>query len=217
MKRDFSFYEFTGVFLPGATLLLGLSFSIPEIHGILFSDKFTASVLSLFLIAGYVLGHLIQSVGNLLEKIVWAFRGMPSTWIRRKTPAYLSDAQTKRLPSALHQLTGLPIHDLANLDIRSCNGIRGQLYARLEDAGKTARIDTFNGNYGMFRGIAAALAIVLAVAICKTGIRSGIVEVASISFLLALFRMHRFGVHYAAELYRQALNLAEKQKEERKI
>ena len=149
MKKEFSFYEFTGTVIPGATLILGLAFAHHPLRDFLVGDKFGAGHLGLFLVASYIAGQLVQGIGNLLEKVLWAFRGMPSTWIRRAKPPYLSDTQTKRLREVLTTLLGHEVGPLQNLDARACHGITGQLYAKLEKEGRAQRIDIFNGNYGL--------------------------------------------------------------------
>jgi hypothetical protein len=209
MKKEFSFYEFTGTVIPGATLILGLAFADPPLRDFLVGDKFGAGHLGLFLVASYIAGQIVQGIGNLLEKLLWAFRGMPSTWIRRAKPPYLSDAQTMRLREVLTTLLGHEVGPLQNLDARACRGITGQLYAKLEKEGRAQRIDIFNGNYGLFRGIASALLVVVAVMSIKHGFWTQSTAIMAGVFVVALMRMHRFGVHFASEMYRQALNLVD--------
>lgn len=212
MKKEFSFYEFTGTVIPGSTLILGLAFAHLPLRDFLLGDKFGAGHLGLFLVASYIAGQLVQGIGNILEKLLWAFRGMPSTWIRRKNPPYLSDTQTKRLREVLPTLLGYEVGPLENLDARACRGITSQLYAKLEKEGRNQRIDTFNGNYGLFRGIASALLVVVTVMLVKHGFWTQSTAIMAGVFILALMRMHRFGVYYASEMYRQSLNLAEQPK-----
>ena len=71
-------------------------------------------------------------------------------------------------------------------------------------AGKAARIDTFSGSYGLMRGLGAAFAVtfVLCIVAEKGAIVLGTLVVL---FLLALHRMHRYGRHYATELFTQFL------------
>ena len=75
-------------------------------------------------------------------------------------------------------------------------------------AGRDGRAHTFNGNYGMFRGITSA-AIVAAIAIVL--VRGWATWPITTAFLttagLALFRMHRFATHYARETFVQFLAL----------
>ena len=81
-----------------------------------------------------------------------------------------------------------------------------RMYAIVSHAGRSGRIDIFNGNYGMFRGIAAAMLVLIAASLVEVGwehprryaIFGG-------ALILALLRMHRFGVHYARELFVQLL------------
>jgi len=71
-------------------------------------------------------------------------------------------------------------------------------------AGKAARVDTFNGNYGLLRGLAAAFVVLIVVAsVIGKGI--WIVSALLILLLLAIQRMHRFAVHYAIEVFTQYL------------
>ena len=212
MKKDFSFSEFTGVIVPGATLLLGMAVISEPLQQFFASDKFGAGQLGLFVVASYIVGHLVQGVGNLVESGWWAFRGMPSTWIRRQKVPFLNDDQLKRLRDMLKSLLGHDPGELTKLDARACRNITGQLYAKLEKEGRAARIEIFNGNYGLFRGIASSLLVVTVVTITKHGFWSQANLITSAILLVALLRMNRFGVHYASELYRQGLNLAEQPK-----
>lgn len=52
MKKEFSFYEFTGTVFPGSTLILGLAFTHHPLRDFLVSDKIGASHLGLFLVVG---------------------------------------------------------------------------------------------------------------------------------------------------------------------
>jgi hypothetical protein len=212
MKKDFSFYEFTGVIVPGSTLLLGMAANSDPLRQFLANEKFGAAHLGLFVVASYIIGHLVQGIGNVLENCWWVGRGMPTNWIRREKVPFLNDGQIKRLREVLTALLGHDPGDLKKLDIRATRNITGQLYAKLEKEGRVARIEIFNGNYGLFRGIAASLLVVTGTTIAKHGFWTHTTLITSAILVVALLRMNRFGVHYASELYRQALNLVEQPK-----
>ena len=78
-----------------------------------------------------------------------------------------------------------------------------QIYSDVERHGKPGRGDTFNGIYGLNRGLSAAtLALAVAVLILAPAqwlVSVGLLVVSAVY----LYRMHRFGVHYAREIYNQ--------------
>lgn len=74
--------------------------------------------------------------------------------------------------------------------------------------GHPDRIDIFNGNYGMFRGISSSILTILVISFIDNEQQPLVLYlVLVISFLLSLYRMHRFGIHYARELYIQFLTI----------
>jgi len=79
-----------------------------------------------------------------------------------------------------------------------------EVYSIVSSVGKANRIDTFNGNFGLLRGVAAAvLVLFVAAALIAKGAR--ILAVLAALFVLAIERMHRFSRHYAIELFVQFL------------
>jgi hypothetical protein len=84
-----------------------------------------------------------------------------------------------------------------------------EVYAAVADAKRAGRVDTFNGNYGLMRGLAAAI-LVLLIAAMAVGKGLLVAGAFAIMFLLALQRMHRFGKHYAMELFIQFLGASGK-------
>jgi hypothetical protein len=99
-------------------------------------------------------------------------------------------------------MLGKPKFDPGSAHSKPWKAITRQVYAAVARSGGTARIDVFNGNYGMFRGIVAAV-IVTGLAGAVSGriedyrIYGGLV----VMLALALLRMHRFAVIYARELF----------------
>lgn len=206
MKKDFSFYEFVAVFLPGAVLLGGAAGLYEETRLWITSKDFGASQLGLFIIASYVLGHLLQCLGNLLEFLFWIGRGKPSHWITRENIPYLTSNQTESLPALYEDLTKSPITNRLSLSKKETRNLTGSLFTYIRQQGQTDRIDTFNGNYGLFRGIASGLSILIAMSFI-IGSQIYVSLFLIICLVCALIRMNRFGIHYASELYRQAFSI----------
>ena len=129
--------------------------------------------------------------------------GLPSK--RVLAGHYLTAEQRKRLIAAL--MIDPINRDLATASKAEYGGIVREVYAIVSGAGKAARVDTFNGNYGLLRGLAAAFLALIIVAVAL-GEGLHVVAVLVILLLLAVQRMHRFAVHYATELYTQYLLLS---------
>ncbi|MBL8809844.1 MAG: hypothetical protein JNM43_06665, partial [Planctomycetaceae bacterium] len=86
-------------------------------------------------------------------------------------------------------------------------GITRQIYAAVSAAGRAGRVDTFNGNYGLNRGLAASL-LTIAILVLFTGRSNWPYSVGLLlGAIAALYRMHRFARHYARELFVQFLQL----------
>jgi len=130
---------------------------------------------------------------------------MPS--VRVLCGEYLSTEQHKRLLEALRPVFGDA--DPCRLQQSERLAIVREIYSEVAAAGKAGRVDTFNGNYGLMRGLAAAFVIifVLAVIASKGWI---VVCVIAVLFLLAAHRMHRYGRYYATELFIQFLAVRKK-------
>ncbi len=208
--RKLEFYEFVGVVAPGALLLFGLANIFQDVNSLLHDKQITFGELGLFLILAYIAGHLVQGIGNGVERVWWACSGgWPTDWVRTGKHQILAPAQLKILPLRVQENLRISCPDqLSDLGKSEWWNITRQAYAAVKKAGMSGRVDTFNGNYGMFRGIAASLVVLLCVALAELESHNyrmyGVLAVAA---GLALLRMHRFGVHYARELFVQFLNL----------
>lgn len=217
--KKVDFYEFTGVLAPGAVTVYGLSRIYPELGVLVHNEKISFGELGLLLILAYVAGHLIQTFGNSIEWIWWKCAGgWPSDWVRTRKRGIIAAAQWKVLPARIRD--GLQIKcpdDLSSLSADEWNPIVRQVYAAVRKAGRAERIDIFNGNYGMFRGVAAGLIVVLVAAFNDVETdRWKLYGALLVMVLLAMIRMHRFGVHYARELFVQFIGMQPGEKAESK-
>lgn len=208
--RQLDFYEFTGIFVPGVVTSVGLCLLVPSLQATVIGKDMSLGSFGLFAILSYAVGHLIQAVGHLVESLWWrAWGGMPSDWVRSRKHPLLSPEQQAALQSHLAAKLSIgEVPDLSGMDAEGWYSICRQVYAALSAASRCARIDTFNGNYGLNRGLVAALAVLI---IGSVGLRPPmwwlIVAALALGLGLALWRMHRFGRHYARELLVQFLQL----------
>lgn len=204
--RQFDFYEFTGVLVPGVAMLAGVLLLFPDIVRPDFIKDFNVGGLGLFIVFAYVLGHLVQAIGNAVEAVWWKlWGGMPTDWVRTKSERLLEPSQVAALGKLVHDRLGQEI-EIANSTKSQWYWVTHQIYAEVSGAGCASRIDVFNGNYGLNRDIAAGLLAVMSGAVFKSPTNWVLVVGAGIVAALALYRMHRFARHYAYELFVQFLH-----------
>lgn len=208
--RTFDFYEFAGIIAPGAIIVTGLMVIHPPLKQLVGEQGLSLGEFGIFVVLAYVAGHLVQAVGNLLEWGWWAaWGGWPSHWVGRRKGDLLNRAQLERLESVIESQLGLPgMTPGAEMTHKKWHPVVRQAYAAVATAGRAGRIESFNGNYGLCRGIAAAFLVVFALSLFRDIGQHWPERIALlVATGLALARMHRFGVHYARELFVQFLQL----------
>lgn len=213
--RNFDFYEFTGILVPGALTLAILGLLLPGIPPMLQGvGSISVGSLGIFVLLAYAAGHLIQGVGNLVESIFWKLQGgMPTDWIRSEPQKLLSGGQVADLISRIRPLLRIGVDgSLADVTPKEWIGVTRQAYATVQKAGRSGRVDVFNGNYGLMRGLSAGLFLCLAVLPFSPTRSMGMAGVLGACAVVALARMRRFGIHYGRELFTEFLLLDSTQK-----
>ncbi len=202
IKPQFNSYEYIGIISPGSILCLGLIMIWPEAKEIFFNDNFTVGELGLFIIISYVMGHLLQSVGNIIEKILWwFFEGMPTDWVLKKNQTLISPQQKKILETKIK-------HNLSNMNKTSWYPIIREMYIDIEKADRTSRIDSFNRNYGLLRGMASGF-FMLSILIPIHSLENWTISILilGLGFFPAILRMYRFGKLYGREILIEYIKL----------
>jgi len=205
----FDYYEFVGFIIPGAITLFGLSLLCPDIKASCFSQNFSVGDLGIFAILAYAAGHLIQGIGNAIEWLWWLpWGGMPTNWIPTNKGNLLANSQIKALEEQLPSKLKLnhPI-SLKELNIKDWFDITQQVYVCVSSQGRGSKIDALNGNYGINRGIASSLLILLMFAILSDFYSWKCVLLYLAGISIALYRMNHFGKQYARKLFVEFLQV----------
>jgi hypothetical protein len=201
-----TFYEQVGIVIPGSILVFGLVLYYPELKLLTTKDSMSVGELGLFILIAYAAGHLIAAIANALESVFWGvLGGMPSDWVTREPPSLLSAQQIENVRTRLKTRLSIDIPKITGSDRKAWWPVARQIYADVAKSGKPDRIDTFNGNYGLNRGLASSCLVLTVVALAHADwlIAAGLIAGAAIY----IYRAYRFGVHYARELYLQFLVL----------
>lgn len=212
--RQFDFYEFVGVIVPGAVFLTGVALAWPDGSPLERIGDLSIGGLGLGVILAYAAGHLVQAVGNMVEKAWWwAWGGMPSDWPRSGSHTLIAPHQVSQLEERVRTLLHQPDFKLSPTGRHDWYSIVRQVYAAVAGDSRSSRVDVFNGNYGLCRGLAASfLTLIPSVALIHWP-GWGMVAGLAIAAGIALYRMHRFGVHYGREVFVQFLAIREDRKE----
>lgn len=215
--RQFDFYEFTGILVPGAAALAGVLMLVPGLMPMSGVKDFSIGGFGLLVVIAYVAGHLIQAIGNLAEWLWWkAWGGVPTDWVRTAPTNLLAEAQISTLPKAIAEQLKLADVDIRKTSREQWYSITRQIGAAVDAAGRGSRVQTLNGNYGLNRGLTAALVVVLVVALTAKPADWVVLGGLSVAIGLALARMHRFGKHQARELFVQFLQLPSREQSSEK-
>ena len=199
VAKSFDAYEVIGVITPGSVVTLLMALQWPEFRALLGQQGLSVGGLGVFVVTCFVVGHLVQAAGNLVDGLVWAARGLPTAWVRRPDQHLITPAQRDQLQARIAAMEP-GVADIAALNRAAWRGVTARMYARVSAAGRTGRIDICNRTYGLSRGLAAAfLASGVWLTIDAGKPTSHAVLAWSLS-AVALFRMVRAGVHYARSL-----------------
>jgi hypothetical protein len=201
-----TFYEQTGIVIPGSVLVFGLTLMFPAVHELFGKDGLTIGGLGLFVLVAYASGHLMAAIGNVLESLLWWLPGMPSEWITRSGTRILNSEQFAKIEERARKRLNLNVDSIKGMARHDWRPVFAQIYSDVLQH-NPGRIETFNANYGLNRGLAAAM-----VSFSVAGALLGEVNerAAGALMLLALvfaYRAYRFGVHFAREVYHRFLSL----------
>jgi len=202
--KELSFYEQAAVIIPGSVFVFGLLLLLPELRPLFAEKGITIGGLGLFLVIAYALGHLIATAGNILETAIWwPCGGMPSSWVRapgklRLLTAKQHEVMLKKI-NARHEIGLAALQGVPKAEWR---GHFDQIYCDVRKNGTTPRLETMLGNYGLNRGLAAALLILLITAAFRKPAHEPWYLVAlGVAFVGYTLRMARFGLYWAREVY----------------
>ncbi|MCH8801416.1 MAG: hypothetical protein IH963_10960 [Chloroflexi bacterium] len=181
--RSPTFYEFTGIIVPGAVLLVavGLIFDVGSAEQFVVPDSAAGAIV--YLVLAYVFGHLIAGVANCLEAAYWRpFGGKPEEWPVPKHKRWklfrfkpwkkqkgkpwkccvIKDMR-KELPEskqAVRVLTKLCGEAEDSPDPVKWKRMIWQARASIYAHGRGDQLNIFTGNYGLFRGLAVTELII---------------------------------------------------------
>lgn len=219
---SFKFYDVVGVLVPGALLLLLATWALPNWQAALLSSNssnISVGDFGLFVVLAYVVGQLVQAFGDGMESFYWRiWGGLPTDWVRTGRHDLLGTEQLRSLQDRIPLLVRRKHGSDSRNSIQQMTRVEWTLtvrhmYAAIAAESCAGRVDTFNGIYGLNRGLTCVFALgaifttVDDVFLITPPIPWIMVGLFLIAGTITLSRMHRFAITYARELFMQYLRL----------
>lgn len=197
--KSFDAYEVVGVIAPGVVVTLLLALENSSLRSLLGKDGLSVGDLGLFLVLAFVLGHLLQALGNALEVVVWPIGGLPTNRARFAKTKLVTPAQRNALQAKVAAMEG-DAKALETYDRAAWQAVTTRAYSVIRAAGRAIRIDNANRTYALGRGLTAGFGVCLVWYVVMH--RQDWHTIAALVVMLAasVWRMRRAGVHYARAL-----------------
>jgi len=157
MESKFNFYDFIGYIIPGAFIFILLFWFLFAF----FSFELPFKVISiggsiLFLFFSYFLGHLVQSLGNIVEKkLLEKWGGWFSEQFLRDDNNYYTCEFKNKLKKITCELFGFSYNGSSNDEEQKKRReqIFNLCYSLIVQKNVALHTEIFNGIYGLYRGI----------------------------------------------------------------
>ena len=205
-----NYYEIVADIVPGLFLIVGIHVTLSNGWSLETLRELSVGGLGLLALLAYAVGNLLQAIGNLIESLWWkVWDGWPTEWIwNDENRRILTQAQRDKVFEKASRVLGVTVVDVKALKPSERRAVVSHIYTLLSKSGRTGRIDSFNGTYGLLRGTATASVVLSLLNILGQCARDRALLWGFIG-AVALYRMHRFAQHYARELFLQFLEVAE--------
>jgi hypothetical protein len=202
--KSLNIFEIFGILVPGTIFTLGLVVLYPELLPVFNRDGFSFGDFGVIILVSYTIGNLVAGLGIILEKVYWKmFGGTPTDRVR--TAKIFPETVRTSLKRRLKE-TGMieSSEDIGRLTLLEWKELVREIYTYVSTRKLTRRVDIFNAQYSMNRGIAAGLMALVAIQLYKSQFSNwGIDLVLFGCVALAAYRMHFYRIEYAGELFRQ--------------
>lgn len=203
--KYFNQFELKSIVIPGGYALSFLLITNPNFEYFVATITFGGFAFCVFL--SFVAGHLINSLSYFLEIIFFRlFGGMPTDWIfgenraKKKWAKVLTENQKLALDDLLQKKLTINPNSVISTE---CRAVVHQLRLFIPDD-KLQRLIDHNTNY-CFHRASSTTSILLACYFLFIG--SWVISSILLIFVILFsYRMYKFGIYYARELFLQFIN-----------
>lgn len=207
--KDFDFYQIAGVIAPGMVVIAGVVFLFfpEEQKAVLSISNVSIGGLGVGLLIAYVVGQLLQAIGNGFEEFWWWIRGgWPTDWVRTGKHKPMQPDQLMIIQEKLRVILKNDHFNVESLTRKEWRSVTSQIYSKVENANVNRRVDIFNANYGLSRGLVATTFVLMFGQVLCCGWTIAIWLFLLGLLILSIYRMDRAGRTYARELFSKFLD-----------
>jgi hypothetical protein len=205
MKRELSMYEIAGIMGPGIIFIIVIYILFPDLTSHLGNEPITIGLFGIILMLSYIVGHVVQAIGNILIKPFWKLIGdEPKYWIiNKKSKNLLNEKQTKLLKSRFENELEIQLpNDITEISKSDWDSYNRSIFVSVNKLDNTSQANVFLADFGLFRGLATALILGLLISIMLYGLEYWIYQVLTLLIIcLSGYRMLQFAKYHIRELY----------------
>lgn len=191
-------YEIGGFIAPGSVVALLILREAPSLRDLIGTQTGWGD-LGLFVIAAFVLGHMIGAVGSLAYQAAFPHGRLPTDWVRNENQRLITAAQRRALTARVSAMEGTPV-DLAEIDAASWHAMAERAYLRLHAAGRSDRIDVQTRNFAVVRNLTVAFALWLLWLLLMHRDEALLIVLMLALMAAAVAWLRAFGIEYARTL-----------------
>lgn len=201
----FNPFEFKSIIIPGGFVLSFLLITHPSLESLIATITFGGFAFCVFL--SFVAGQLINSLSYFPEKLLWCFfGGMPTDWLlgenrqKKRWAKILTETQLLKLDELIQKKLIIDLNSVHTNDYRA---VVHQLRLNIHND-KLQRFVDHNTHYCLHRALSTA-----SILLTCYFLFIGSWFISSILFIFVIlfsYRMYKFGIYYARELFLQFIN-----------
>lgn len=201
----FNPFEIKSIIIPGGYVLFFLLITHPSLES--FIAAITVGGFALLIFLSYIVGQLINSLSYFPEKLFcYFFGGMPTDWVlgknrqKKRWAKILNETQLLKLDELIQKKLSI---DLNSVHSNNDRAVAHQLRLNIHNDNLQRLVD-HNTHYCLHRALSTA-----SILLAGYFLFIGSWVVSSILFIFVIlfsYRMYKFGIYYARELFLQFIN-----------
>jgi len=207
--KEWSLYDLLAVIAPGMLVLVAVAIHQPTVIDAVLSKDLSAGAFGLITILAYIAGSLLQTLGNLLEKLYWKVRGgSPTSLAGLKNRNILTESDVSALMGKAVSDKLMPANESGTApEAGRWKELCDRIVMLLMIRGHADRYTLFRTHYGFNRGLGIGFLVVAISVSIRGGQDAWALGACFLGVSIAtFFRMDHFGRSYGKSVFHAYLS-----------